>query len=148
MMKNYRLGFSWVGLIAVVLIMLPNLMYLFGAPPNDILGDNSAISMFWNVLENIGRFGLMITLCFVINRTTPTRNRVVTIAAICSLLAYYALWIAFFVGRYSGISLVGMAVFPSAFFLLTAWRQRNVFAFAFAMLFAIVHIFVTSCDFL
>lgn len=147
-MKNYRLGFSWVGLIAVVLIMLPNLMYLFGAPPNDVLGDNSSVAMFWDVLENIGRFGLMITLCFVINKTTPTRNRVVTIAAICSLLAYYLLWIAYFTGRFNSISLVGMAVLPSAFFLLTAWRQRNVFAFAFAVLFAIAHISITSYNFL
>lgn len=147
-MKNYRLGFSWVGLIAVVLIMLPNLMYLFGAPPNDVLGDNSSVVMFWNVLENIGRFGLMIALCFIINKTTPTRNRVVTIAAICSLLAYYLLWIAYFTGRFNGISLVGMAVFPSVFFLLTAWRQRNIFAFAFAVLFAVTHISITGSNFL
>ncbi|MCP1109527.1 hypothetical protein M2145_001534 [Lachnospiraceae bacterium PF1-21] len=148
MMKNYRLGLSRVGVIAVVLVMLPNLMYLFGAPPNDVLGNNSAGVTFLNFLENIGRFGLMIALCGVINKNTPIRNRVVTIAAICSLLAYYVLWIAYFTGNFNGISLVGMAVFPSAFFLLTSWRQRNIFAFAFAALFAVVHISITSCNFL
>lgn len=147
-MKKYRLGLSRVGVIAVVLVMLPNLMYLFGVPPNDVLGDNSAGVTVLNVLENIGRFGLMIALCGVTNKNTPIRNRVVTIMAICSLLAYYVLWIAYFTGNFNGISLVGMAVFPSVFFLLTAWRQRNIFAFAFAALFAVVHISITRCNFL
>lgn len=146
--RNYALGVSLAGVIAVALIMLPNIMYLFGMPPNDVLGDNSSSVPFWNALENIGRFGVMATLCFIINKAAPTQNRIVTIAAICLLLAYYGLWFAYFNGMFNGLSLVGMAIFPSAFFLLIAWRQKNSFAIFFALLFAIAHISMTSSNYL
>lgn len=146
--KNYKIGLSLIGIVAVILIMLPNTVYLFYTPLNDVLSSNESSYWFWNILENIGRFGLMITLCFVINKTAPTRNRVATITAIYLLIAYYVLWIAYFIGTFNGVSLFGMALFPSAFFFLIAWRQRNVFALVFVALFAIVHISITSINFL
>lgn len=146
--KNYKIGLSLIGIIAVALIMLPNIVYLFRVPPNDVLSGNEASYWLWNVLENIGRFGVMISLCVVINKAAPQPSRAATIAAACLLLIYYALWAAYFVGAFSGLSLVGMAFFPSLFFLLIAWRQRNLIAFTFALLFAIVHIAVTGSNFL
>lgn len=145
-MKNYKIGFSLMGIAAVALIMLPNAVYLFYTPPNDVLSGNEASYWLWNILENVGRFGLMITLCVVINKTAPTQSCVAGIVAACSVIAYYALWIAYFAGTFNGISLVGMAVFPSVFFLLIAWRQKNVFAFA--VLFATLHISITSSNYL
>ena len=147
-LKNYKLGLSITGILAVVLVMLPNILSLFLTPPNDVLAGNEASNQLLNVLENIGRFGLMISLCIVVNKSAPPQSRGVTIAAACSLLAYYALWIAYFLGSFTGLSLVGMAVFPSAFFLLIAWRLRNIFALGFATLFTITHVAITSGNFL
>lgn len=146
--KSYIFGLSWVGVLAVILVMLPNATYLFYAPLNDVLSNNEAGYWLWNILENIGRYGLMIALCFIINKTAPTQNRAIAIVAICSLFAYYALWIAYFMGWFNGLSLVGMAVFPALFFLLTSWRQKNVFALALAALFGLCHIAITSSNFM
>lgn len=131
-MKDYTIGLSLMGIAVVTLIVLPNAVYLFFTPPNDVLSSNEANYWLWNIFENVGRFGLMITLCFIINKTASTQSRVMSIVATCSLIAYYALWIAYFTGTFNGLSLFGMAFFPSVFFLLSAWRQRNIFAFAFA----------------
>lgn len=147
-MKYYKFGFSLGGVLAVVFVMLPNLLYLFCTPPNDVLSGNEAAYWLWNALETVGRFGLMITLCTVVNQSARTVNRAVTIFALFSLLAYYVLWILYFVGAFHGLSLVGLAVFPSMFFLLIAWRERNIFALVFSTLFAAVHIAITSSNFL
>lgn len=147
-MKNYRLGLSWVGVLAVALVMLPNAAYLFLAPPRDVLAGNAAGHWLWNAIENIGRFGVMATLCAVRNSAAPRRSRGVDVAAACALLAYGALWVAYFAGAFSGLSLVGMAILPSAFFLLIAWRQRNLFALCFGALFAVAHVSITAVNFL
>lgn len=147
-MKNYKIGLSLKGIIMVALIMLPNVIYLFYTPPNDVLSSNEASFWFWNILENVGRFGLMITLCFIINKNTPTISSVGGIVAACSVIAYYALWITYFAGIFNELSLVGMAFFPSVFFLLIARWQRNAVAFIFAALFAIMHISITISNYL
>lgn len=148
LIRNYKIGPSMIGIAAVLLIMFPNAVYLFYSPPEDILSVNEASYWLWNILENIGRFGLMITLCIVVNKDLPTKSRLVTIGSVCSLLAYYMLWVAYFAGIFNGLSLVGMAFFPSVFFLLIAWRQRNIFALVFTALFAIMHIAIMSNNFL
>lgn len=147
-LKNYKIGLSLVGIIAVALVMLPNIVFIFYTPLNDVLSGNEASFWLWNVLENIGRFGLMATLCVVVNKAAPPQNRVGSIAAAALLLAYYALWVVYFTGAFNGVTLVGMALFPSAFFLLIAWRQRNLFALAFGALFAVTHIAITSSNFI
>ena len=137
-----------IGIVAVILVMLPNAVYLFYTPANDPLSGNNASYWLWNTLENIGRFGLMTALCIVVNKTASSQSRIVTTASACSLIAYYVLWIAYFAGTVNGLSLVGMALFPSIFFLLIAWRLRNGLALAFAALFAVVHITITGSNFL
>lgn len=147
-MKNYKIGFSFVGIIAVILIMIPNILFLFITPPIDSLSSNEARFWLWNILENIGRFGMMISLCVIINKNDKRHNRVLDLTAIFLLLVYYVLWIAYFKGMQSGLGLAGMALFPSVFFLLISWKLRNMFAFSFSLVFAITHIAITSSNFL
>ena len=147
-MKNYKIGLSLTGIAAVVLMMAPNIIYLFVTPSDDVLSTNEAGYWLWNALENVGRFGMMITLCIVVNKSTISKIPILNVAAICSLLLYYSLWIAYFKGIFNGLSLVGMAFFPSVFFLLISWKLKNTLAFSFSLLFAIVHIAITSSNYL
>lgn len=147
-LKNYRFGVSIAGIAAVVLVMLPNLAYLFLLPPTDPLAGNAAGHFLPDLLENIGRIGMMAALCVLVNRAAPPLGRPLAIALACLLIAYYALWIAYFAGAHSGLSLTLMAVLPSAFFLLTAYGLRNGVALGFASLFAALHIVITARNFL
>ncbi|EOH80587.1 hypothetical protein [Enterococcus malodoratus] len=147
-MKNYRIGFSPIGLLTVCLVMLPNLLFLFITPPNNVLSQNESSFWLWNLLENVGRFGMMGSLCFILNRTPARKNSVLTMSALGSLILYFVLWGFYFAGISNGLMLVGLAVFPSIFFLLTAWKLRNPFALSFVALFALTHITITASNFL
>lgn len=147
-MKNYRIGFSVIGFLAVLIVMLPNLLFLFATPPINPLDHNEAAFWFWNLLENIGRFGMMFSICFIVSRISVGKNRFLDFSALFFLLIYYALWGFYFSGFTNGAMLVGLAVFPSLFFLLIARKLRNPFAFSFALLFALTHISITANNFL
>ena len=134
--------------MSIAVSRLPNTVYLFYTPPNDILSSNESSYWLWNTLENIGRIGLMVSLCIVVNTSAQYKNRCADAIAVCSLIGYYVLWAAYFIGVFNGISLVSMAVLPSIFFLLISWRQRNLFALIFSSIFAAVHITVTSYNFM
>jgi len=148
MLKNYKIGLSLIGIAAVVLIMVPNIIYLFATLPNDVLSTNEAGYWLWNTFENIGRFGSMITLCIVVRKNAALKNSILNAASICSLLLYYSLWIAYFKGIFNGLSLVGLAFFPTVFFLLISWKLKNAITFSFSLLFAIVHIAITGSNYL
>lgn len=147
-MKNYRIGFSVLGLAAVSLVMLPNLVFLFITPPINPLNHNEAGFWLWNLLENVGRFGMMITLCIIVNRIPMRKKSLLDFSALISLMIYFVLWGFYFSGITNGMMLTGMALFPSIFFLLAAWKLRNALAFFFAALFALTHIMITASNFL
>lgn len=146
-MKEYHFGISTPGILAVALIMLPNLAYFLATPPNDFLNENSAVNDLWNLVENSGRFGLMLALCFVVH-VAPRRNLLVRGLAVASILAYYGLWWSYFMGVVNHWLLLGLAFFPALFFLLVSWQQRNVIALFFASVFAVVHVATTIVKFL
>lgn len=115
-MKSYKIKFSLQGIMAVILVMVPNILYAFFTPVNDVLSNNEAGFWFWNLLENIGRFGTMISLCIICNKTVHKTKNILDIVGLVSLFFYYVLWILYFFGSSSGILLTGMAVFPTVFF--------------------------------
>lgn len=147
-MKQLKPGFSAVGLLAVALVMLPNVLYLFLSPPNDVLANSKAAFWLWNVLENLGRFGLMLALIFIVNTDGMIKRRLLFIMAACFLASYYTCWTAYFLGITSGLLLIGLAVFPTVFFLLAALLLRNMMAVGFSVLFGILHISITANNFL
>lgn len=147
-MKNYRICFSPLGLLAVCLVMVPNLLFLFVSPPIDALEHNESSFWLWNLFENIGRFGMMASLCIIANKIPMRKNQMLAISAVISLLSYFVLWGFYFNGIANGVILTGMAVFPSLFFLLIAWKLRNTLACSFTLLFALTHILITASNFL
>lgn len=147
-LKEYHFGISTPGILAVALIMLPNLAYFLATPPNDFLNENSAVNDLWNLVENSGRFGLMLALCFVVHGRAPRGNLLVSGLAVASILAYYGLWWGYFMGAVNQWLLLGLAFFPALFFLLVSWQQRNGIALFFASVFAVVHVAATIVKFL
>lgn len=143
-MKNYRFGFSLLGIFAVCLVMAPNLLSLLSPPPSNVLDSNEAKCWLWNLLENIGRFGLMISLFVIVNRCPPRKNLVLDSCALIALISYFVLWGFYFAGTFNGLLLTGMAVFPSIFFLLVSWKLRNSLAVSFSLLFSVTHVLIAN----
>lgn len=145
-MKAYRLGLSRPGLAAVLLVLLPNLLSLFLPPPADLLGANDAPFWLWNLLENLGRFGVMAALLFVLRRTPVRRGRGLLLSAGALLLAYYVLWGLYFAGLLQDPALLGLAVCPTLFFLLVSLWGGNLPAAAFSVFFGLLHIAITASN--
>lgn len=147
-MKQLKFGFSKLGLLAVILVMLPNILFLFWSPPNNLLADNEAKLLLFNILENIGRYGLMLAMVFIVNQEGERKSFPLLIIALCFLIAYYICWVAYFLGVTHGLLFVGLAVFPSLFFLLSALMLRNTVAAGFTMLFGTLHILISISNFM
>ena len=149
MIKKYKFKLSWQGLLAVALVMFPNVFYLFLSVEQDPLAANSAAFWLWDVLENVGRFGVMISLIVLCRKADVTTKMTgVCVIAIVALILYYVLWILYFTGNAGGMILTGLAVFPVVFFFCTALLRRNAPAQIFALLFGITHIAVTASNYL
>lgn len=80
--KQLKIGLSKEGLLAVILIVLPNIVYMLLPSSNTALADSDSSYWIFNVLENIGRYGLMLTLIFIQNK----RNKR------CGLWIYSFVW--------------------------------------------------------
>ena len=91
---------------------------------------------------------MMISLCIIVNRRPMRKNSLLDFSALISLVIYFMLWGFYFSGITNGMMLTGMALFPSIFFLLIAWKLRNPLALSFTILFALTHITITAGNFL
>lgn len=149
MIKKYRFGFSWEGLVAFLLVMTPNILWMACPPVNDPLARNSAPAAV-EIAMSVSQW-LMIALLAVIKRKDAVRgkpaSRIFCIACGALLLSYYLLWAAYFMGYAAPLQLLGMAVFPCTYFILFAVWRENMLALVPALVFAVLHIGVTFINF-
>lgn len=143
-MKDYRLGFSVRGLTAVILVLIPNIIWSVLPHETDVLEQPTTFGIF-DLFENIFRVLLIILLIFVVNeKSINAEKRSYLIAcSIVFITAYYFMWILLLLGFQSGIVYIGLAVFPCAFFLLTAVILRNYLSMFAVVIFAVFHIIIT-----
>lgn len=150
MMKQYRLVFSWAGLVAFLLVVAPNILWAIWPPPNDVLAHVSAPAGV-EIAMSASQW-LMIALLVLIERRDMKRERRVSraFATACGglLLLYYLLWAAHYMGYAAPLGLLGMAVFPCAYFVLFAVWRRNMAALVPALVFAAIHIGVIATNFM
>lgn len=147
-MKSYEMKFSFKGLIAVILVMIPNVIYAVFPHHTNLLGndDFGVIDIF----ENIFRFLLIALLIILVNKnkTHQTKNKFTLICELLFLTAYYIMWVLLFLSVSNSFVYIGLAVFPCAFFIITAMILRNYPAMITAIIFAALHIIITCKNYL
>ena len=87
-MKNYRISFSLKGFIAVLLVMIPNILYSFIPHNANLLEYDEALGVL-DIFENIFRAVLIITLIAIVNINSRKIGRLTFISAYLFLSAYY-----------------------------------------------------------
>ncbi len=151
---KYALGFSWMGFIAVMLVMLPNIFY-FRFPPANIPDMPQDRGHIINIVENTSRIIFMILLIFMVNGQKVKYISPYTACMLVLLLLYYWLWCRYFTGG-RNYSLLNekllfipepMAVFPVLYFIAAALWLNNIPAAAAAAVFGITHIVNTYITF-
>ena len=149
-MNTYRIGFSIKGFVAFILVMIPNLIWMIAPPSNNPISINSVIYPLFDIIVVISQ-AIMITLLIIL---IPRKNRsckrikIYFKLAIFCLLVYYIMWIMYYTAMISPWILVGMAMFPSIYFIFIELWLCNYIAIIPSLIFGIMHIAITFSNYI
>lgn len=141
-----QVGGNWLnvfGLILVILILIPNIIYAIKF--KDV--KNKCTNKFMNILEQVGRYACMIFMVFNVGLAkfgfaSVGEFLIYFFGNTILLLAYWIVWILFFIKQSSWKSMV-LAIVPVCIFLICGVTLRHVLLIISAVIFAVGHIYVT-----
>ncbi len=148
-MKNYEFTFSIKGFGVFFAVMLPNILWIAYPPANDILTTNLSDYSILNYTMFTSQW-IMLTLLMILSRKAETEidtaSNTDTFYIVCctvSLLGYYIFWVLYYMAITSSIVFMGMAIFPSVFFIMFSLLEKNYIALFPAIIYAILNIGIT-----
>ncbi len=135
--------FNTMGLIAVILLLLPNIIYAIKYRD----AKNKCSNKVMNILEQVGRYACMILMVFCIGMDgfgfgSVGDFLIYLLGNSALLLLYWIVWILFFISQKPWKSMT-LAVLPAVIFLLSGITLRHWLLVVFAVIFAVAHIYVT-----
>lgn len=139
---------DWInifGLMIVILILLPNLIYFYKNKDKSI--ENKCKSKIANIAEQIGRYGSMFLMTFNIGLLefgfrSNEEFAVWLVSNGALLLMYWVFWYFYFTG-YRNIIAVMLAVIPSLIFISGGFFLRHWLLVIFGLIFSVSHIYIT-----
>ena len=144
-----KVGFSWIntfGLIFVVLLLIPNIIY--GIKFRGV--QNQCKNRAMNILEQIGRYGCMLLMIFNVGILESGFYSLGMIVLYISgdavlMVAYWVIWMLFFC-RQDNWKRIALAVIPVVMFLLSGIARGHILLVIMAVVFGIGHIYVTKAN--
>ncbi len=149
-MKRYKFGFSLKGFLAFLLAMLPNIVWAVIPPFNDVLAASTAAFPVWETIAAASQWLMIAALVLFIHQDPEQEQhprQLVGSASFC-LAGYYVFWVLYYAGVASPWLFIGMAVLPTAYFVLAALWLKNYIALVPAALFGAIHIVLTCIAYL
>ncbi|WP_312060799.1 hypothetical protein [Anaerotignum sp.] len=139
MLKKYRLGFDFWGVLLFFLIMIPNLIWFAIPAPNDVLRVDSVTTVV-DIIASICQVLMIIALCVVINKEKVSLilSPLIIIAVACCLL-YFTSWFFYYTGITNAAIILGLSLFPCLTFLLYAVDRKNMIAIILISIFTVCH---------
>lgn len=142
------MGFSYMGLIVVCVILLPNLLFM-AFPPKNVPEGLKDENILLTVMERAGQVGFIIIPIISYRYFSGIDFNIFPGIMIFSAIMYYGLWIRYFVrGREFcllfkplGFIPVPMAVFPIIYMIFAAIWLQHMWMGAAAVVFAVGHYF-------
>ncbi len=148
MLKKYRVGFEWRGLLLFLIIMVPNFIWFAIPSPHDILRVDSRTPMI-DTIATVCQISFVICLSFLIRTDKKPCNLTRTIkSAILSIVLYYSCWILYYRGVTNIAVIIGLTVCPCIAFLLFAIDRRNICAMIPIILFTVFHLIHATVNFI
>ena len=132
-----KLGMNWLstfGLVLVILLLIPNIIYAVRVKNQK----NKCTNKFMNILEQIGRYGCMFLMIFnigIVESGFPSINAFI-IYLVGNTVLYF--------NKQTYREQMALAVIPTGIFLLSGITMLHYFLIIFAVIFGIGHIYVTS----
>lgn len=143
-----KLGIGWLnilGLIIIILILIPNIIYAFTKGKGQKNKCNNAVM---NILEQIGRYGSMFFMVFNIGVPEFGFSDLGLFFAYlfgnpALILLYWFAWVLYFI-KPRFWTQIALAVIPTAIFLLCGITLSHIFLMVFTFIFGIAHVYVTT----
>jgi hypothetical protein len=136
--------FSLVGLAVVILQQIPGIVWALHPPKDDPFSRNSGTPLVEALEKGFGIASLLMLVVVPLRGSIlPNLSGASALAALVVLGAYYAFYVAYFLGVTSWPILLGMAAFPPMAYLLAALSQGNYLALASTTVFGVVHVSLT-----
>lgn len=148
MLKKYRFGFEWRGLVLFFIIMVPNFFWFAIPAPNDILRTDSHTPVT-DIVATACQITFVILLCFLIR--SDQKPFCITKAikeSIVATLLYYICWIIYYLGITNKAVILGLTILPCVAFLLFAVDRRNVCAIVPIIVFTVCHLLYAIVNFI
>ena len=141
-----KVGDSWLnvfGLIIVILILLPNIIYAFKVKGQQ----NRCLNKLMNLLELVGRYGCMFLMIFNIGIAEfGFRSIGMFLAYLFGnpilIVSYWIIW-AFYYKKAAYWKQIALAVIPTMIFLLNGVTLMHFLLIVFGIIFGVGHIYVT-----
>ena len=138
--------FGWInvfGAITVILMLIPNIVYAIKNKGEK----NFCANRFMNIVEQVGRYACIVLMWMPLLvwkfGFASVLDMMLYMACNGLLLAAYWIAFAFYMKRRTVRLAIVLAVLPSCIFLLSGILLQHWLLVAFAILFAIGHIYVT-----
>ena len=132
------------GLILVVLILVPNIIYAFKFRDQQ----NKCTNKIMNIIEQVGRYGCMFLMIFNIGIAefgfaSKSMFLVYLIGNATLLISYWIIWILYF-KKQTYWEQLALAIIPTCLFLLSGITIQHYLLVIWSVIFGIGHIFVTN----
>lgn len=148
MLRKYRVGIDFGGLILFFVIMLPNFIWFSIPAPNDVLRTDS-VTPHIDMIASIFQVLMIVVLCVLINKERrKLRLSSLMIITMISLLLYFACWIFYYMGITNGMIIIGMTVFPCLAFLFFAVDRKKIIAIGPILIFMVCHMLYGFANFI
>lgn len=141
-----KLGMNWLnilGLIFVVLLLIPNIIYAIKVKNQK----NKCSNKFMNVTEQIGRYGCMFLMVFNIGIAefgfkSVGAFLVYLVGNTLLIIFYWIIWMLYF-NKQTYWKQILLAVIPACLFLLSGITMLHYLLIIFGIIFGIWHIYIT-----
>lgn len=140
-------GMGWLnlfGLIIVVLLLIPNIIYAVKVKNQG----NKCSNKFMNVMEQVGRYGCMFLMVFHIGIAelgfkSVGAFLVYLFGNAVLMIFYWVMWMLYF-NKQTYWEKMSLAVIPACLFLLSGITMRHYLLIVFGIIFGIGHIYITD----
>lgn len=147
--RTYRIGFSLIGFVAVLLPMIPNVFWVLLPPVSSTLPANESALPFMDVSGTVFQSLTIALLIVIVNaRRQPTAGTrvVAAVGAVC-LIGYLLLWVLYFTSPITPMLLLMMAVLPAVYFICVGLYLENYPSLIPAIPFALIHVATTAASY-
>lgn len=142
-----KLGVNWLnifGLIIVVLLLIPNIIYAIKVKKQQ----NKCTNKFMNIMEQTGRYGCIFLMVFNIGIAefgfgSVGAFLVYLLGNTLLMIFYWIIWMLYFNKQTYGKQVL-LAVIPVCIFLLSGITMLHYLLIIFGFIFGIGHIYVTN----